>query len=154
MKGAALYNRLSRLTMAPDDEIARLARKIDAVKKAERFLANADEVANLRRHGASELHRICSEFVSSVNSSLAEATLDLSPATYAPEMFREPGVNLIQISSQGREMQIAFEDRVEIERVITGTPEPFAAGFQRFAFYIRGGRDDSSCIARTKSTRF
>ena len=100
--------------MAQDDAIAKLARKIDAAKRAERFLVNADDVANLRRHGASELHRICAEFVSSVNISLSEATLDLSPPTYAPEMFRDPGVNLIQISSQGREMQIAFEATPEL----------------------------------------
>jgi hypothetical protein len=95
--------------MAQDDAITRLARQIDAARKAERFLVNADEIARLRRHGAGELHRICAEFVSSVNSKLAEAALDLSPATYAPEFFREPGMNLIQISSQGREMQITFE---------------------------------------------
>ncbi len=95
--------------MAQDDAIVRLARQIDAARKAERFLVNADEVADLRRQGACELHHICAEFVSSVNSKLPEAVLDLSPPTYAPEMFREPGVNLIQISSQGREMQIAFE---------------------------------------------
>ena len=69
---------------------------------------NADEVASLRRHGACELHRICADFVSSVNGNLSEAALDLAPATYAPESFREPGENLIQIGSQGREMQIAF----------------------------------------------
>jgi hypothetical protein len=95
--------------MAQDDAIIRLARQIDAARKAERFLVNAAEVANVRRHGACELHRICADFVSSVNSNLSEAALDLSPATYAPEMFREAGVTLIQISSQGRELQIAFE---------------------------------------------
>jgi hypothetical protein len=95
--------------MAQDDAIARLARQIDAARKAERFLVNPDEIANLRRHGASELHRICADFVSSVNSNLSEAALDLAPATYAPESFREPGENLIQIGSQGRQMQIAFE---------------------------------------------
>jgi hypothetical protein len=95
--------------MAQDDAIVKLARQIDAARKAERFLVNADEVASLRRHGACELHRICADFVSSVNSNLSEAALDLAPATYAPELFREPGENLIQIGSQGREMQIAFE---------------------------------------------
>ena len=69
---------------------------------------HAVEVASLRRHGACELHRICADFVSSVNSNLSEAALDLSPATYAPEWFREPGENLLQIGSQGRQMQIAF----------------------------------------------
>jgi hypothetical protein len=95
--------------MAQDDAIVRLARQIDAARTAERFLVNAAEVANLRRHGASELHRICADFVSSVNKNLSHGVLDLSPATYPPEMFRESGVNLIQISSQGRQMQIAFE---------------------------------------------
>jgi hypothetical protein len=94
--------------MAQDDTIARLARQIDATRKAEHFLVNADAVAKLRRQGASELHRICADFVSSVNDKLSEAVLDLSPPTYAPEVFHDPGVNLMRISSQGREMQIAF----------------------------------------------
>jgi len=63
----------------------------------------------LRREGASTLHRTCADFVASLNSGLADATVELSPPTYAPEMFREPGANLIQISSQGRQMQIAFK---------------------------------------------
>lgn len=103
------YNRLSRPTMSHDDAVARLARQIDATRTSERFLVDAGEVAASRQHGARELHRICMEFVSSVNGNMSVATLDLSPATFAPEMFRESGVNLIQISSQGREIQIAFE---------------------------------------------
>lgn len=105
----ALYNGLSKPTMAEDDAIVRLARQIDAARKAERFVSNADEIADLRRQGACELHRICGDFVALVNSNLSESALELSPATYGPEMFREVGVNLIQISSQGRQMQIAFE---------------------------------------------
>jgi hypothetical protein len=97
------------LTMPQDDAVARLARQIDATRKAERFLLDESEVATLRRQGASELHRICAEFAASVNSKLSEVSLDLSPAVYTPETFREPGVNLIQIGSQGREIQIAFE---------------------------------------------
>ena len=95
--------------MSQDDAIVKLARQIDAARKAERFVVNGDDVATLCRQGASELHRICADFVSSVNSNLTEAVLDLSPATYAPEVFRQTGVNLIQIGSQGRQMQIAFE---------------------------------------------
>jgi len=95
--------------MAHDETISRLARQIDAARQSERFLVNAGEVAGLRRQGAVELHGICADFVSSLNSRLSHATLDLAPPTYAPEMFREAGVNLIQIGSQGREMQIAFQ---------------------------------------------
>ncbi len=95
--------------MNRDDAIIRLARQIDAARKAERFLVDAEEVAALRRRGAGELHRVCADFVASVNGNLSEPLLDLAPASYAPESFRERGANLIQISSQGRQMQIAFE---------------------------------------------
>jgi len=95
--------------MAHDEAIARLARQIDAARKAERFLVNNEEVAALRRQGACELHRICADFVSSLNSRLTSASLDLAPPTYAPEMFNASGANLIQIGWQGREMQISFQ---------------------------------------------
>ena len=102
--------------MGHDDAIVRLARQIDAARKSERFQVNAEEVAGLRRQGACRLHQICAEFVSSLNSKLSRATLELSPPAYAPEMFHESGVNFIQISSQGRQMQIAFQ----------GTPQLFS----------------------------
>jgi hypothetical protein len=92
-----------------NDAIARLAKQIDSTTRSERLAVNAEAVANLRRQGAAELHRICSEFVSSVNSRLLEARLELSPAAYGPDQFRESGPNLLQISSQGRQMQIAFQ---------------------------------------------
>jgi hypothetical protein len=44
-----------------------------------------------------------------VNSKLSDAVLDLSPPSFAPEQFREVGANLIQISTQGRAMQILTE---------------------------------------------
>ena len=95
--------------MAQDDRIARLARQIDATEQAERFLVDADEAANLRRRGACELHQLCAEFVSSINSKLPEPLLELSPPTYAASGFRANAANLLQISSQGRQMQIAFQ---------------------------------------------
>ena len=93
----------------PDDAIVRLAKQIDAARKSEPSLVTAEEVAALRRQGACQLHQICAEFVSSLNSRLSDAALDLSPPTYTREMFRESAVNLIQIGSQGREMQIAIK---------------------------------------------
>jgi hypothetical protein len=94
--------------MPHDDAVARLAKQIDATSRSERFHMDAAGVASLRRQGACQLHRICSEFVSSVNSRLSEAALELSPAEYAPETFRESGANVIQIGAQGRQMQITF----------------------------------------------
>ncbi len=100
--------------MAHDDAIVRVAEQIDAARTSERFLVNAGDVAALRRQGACQLHQICAEFVSSLNSRLTDTALDLSPPTYAPEMFRESGVNLIQISSQGRQMQITFQATLQL----------------------------------------
>jgi hypothetical protein len=94
--------------MAQDDAIAKLARQIDAAQRAERFLVDTDQVAKLRRRGACDLHGLCAEFVSAVNGRLSDALLELSPPAYSAGLFGESGPNLIQISSQGREMQIVF----------------------------------------------
>jgi hypothetical protein len=95
--------------MPQDDVIGRLARQIDAAKRSENLLVNADDVTALRRRGAAALHATSAEFVASVNSRLSAVTLELSPSDFRPEAFRQPGVNLFQIASQGRQMQITFE---------------------------------------------
>jgi hypothetical protein len=95
--------------MADDDPIAKLARQIDAAHRAERFLAGGEGIANLRIQGACELHRICADFTLSLNTKLSESLVELSPPTYSPAAFRGTGTNLIQIASQGRQIQIAFE---------------------------------------------
>lgn len=100
--------------MEQHDPIARLARQIDAAKKSEHLLEDGDAVVNLRRQGACDLHLICAEFAATLNHKLSAATLDVSPPAYTPEMFRQPGVNLIQISSQGREMQFAFQAPLQL----------------------------------------
>ncbi len=102
------------ILMDKNDAIARLAKQIDAARKSEPSLATAEEVAALRRQGACQLHQICAEFVASLNSKLSDAALELSPPAYTPEAFREPGVNLFQIASQGREIQIAFQSTREL----------------------------------------
>ena len=94
--------------MAEDDAIGKLAAQIEAARRAERFRAGGAELANLRLQGACELHRVCADFTASVNSKLSESLLDLSPPAYSPDAFRPTGANLIQIASQGRQMQITF----------------------------------------------
>ncbi len=95
--------------MSPDDLISRLARQIDTARKAEHCIVDADCIASLRRRGAGALHSICAEFVSSVNSKMTQAALELSPPTYSDEYFRESDANLIRIGAEGREMQITFQ---------------------------------------------
>jgi hypothetical protein len=96
--------------MADDERIARLARQIDDdIRRDQHLLLTEIEVADLRRQGATKLYSICADFVASVNRTLTQGVLELTPAEYAPQMFREPGVNLIQLNAQGRIIQIAFE---------------------------------------------
>jgi hypothetical protein len=96
--------------MRQDDAIARLSRQIDATQKAERLLADEGQIARLRRQGACELYQVCADLVAAVNRNLSSAArLELSPPEYLAEMFRECGPNLMQISSQGRQLQIVFE---------------------------------------------
>jgi hypothetical protein len=97
-----------------NDAIARLARQIDSTTRSERLGVNATAVASLRRQGAAELHHICAEFVASLNSRLSQAKLELSPASYTPNLFRESGASVLQISSQGRQMQITFQAPPEL----------------------------------------
>jgi hypothetical protein len=95
--------------MSQEDRFAGLARQIDAARKREYFAKTADEIAELRRQGAGELHSICAGFVASVNSRTSDAALDLSPSAYDPAMFQPAGPNLFQIGSRGREIHIAFQ---------------------------------------------
>ena len=100
--------------MPREDAVGRLARQIDAASKSERFSVDAEAVRGLRRRGAAELHRVCAEFVSSVNRNLSEAAVELAPSGYSPETLRESGVNVMQISSQGRALQITFRSTHEL----------------------------------------
>ena len=104
---AERYNGLPQ-TMAMDDAVAKLARQIDAARMSERFLVDSGEVANLRRHGASriapDLCRI--RYIGErqlVGGDARSFTSDIRSGNV-------PGIrgHLIQISSQGREIQIAL----------------------------------------------
>jgi hypothetical protein len=43
-----------------------------------------------------------------VKQNLSEGNIELAPSAYSPEAFDEAGVNVIQMSSQGRQVQITF----------------------------------------------
>ena len=96
--------------MAQDDRLKRLARHLEALaKKDEALLRQTEEINALRQAAACELHKICAEFVRSVNALLPTPVLELGPDAYSPEVFRDSGVNLFQINARGRVVQIAFQ---------------------------------------------
>jgi len=95
--------------------LKRLAARIDALAdKDQALLSHAREMAGLRRRAASELHAICAEFVQAVNRLLARSEMTLDPPTFPEEAFQEDGVNLLQISSRGRILQIEFAATPEL----------------------------------------
>jgi hypothetical protein len=94
--------------MPQDDAMARLARQIDAARRTEYDSISLDDIAELRRQGAGDLHAICGDFVNRLNSRLSHAALELAPSVYNAEEFRDSGPNLFQVSSQGRQMQLTF----------------------------------------------
>ena len=114
--------------MAHDDAIVRLARQIDAARQSERFLVNPAEVARLRRQGACHLYEVCAEFVSLLNTKLSHSALEIAPPAYTPEMFDELAVNIFQISSQGRAMQITFQ----------ATPQLYSTEKFRIPYILEG----------------
>jgi hypothetical protein len=117
------------MDMAEQDRITRLAKQIDSdVKKDHHLLLTDVEVTSLRRQGASELHSICADFVASVNRQLSPPVLELSPPEYAAEMFRESGVNLIQVNAQGRIIQIT----------VAATPGIFSTSKFRIPYILEG----------------
>jgi hypothetical protein len=92
-----------------DERLARLARSIDALaKKDEELARRTREIAELRRKAAGELHAVCSYFVTTLNALIREVKLELSPAEFSPENFREAGANLFLINARGRVVQIEF----------------------------------------------
>lgn len=96
--------------MPKQDRITRLAQQIDSVTRTARHLVLTEtDVIELRRQGALELHSICADFVASVNHLLTSPVVELTPPEWAADMFRESGMNLIQINAHGRIVQIAFE---------------------------------------------
>jgi hypothetical protein len=100
---------------ARDNRFKRLAASIEALaKKDENSLRHAREIRILRRSAATELHGICSDFVTAVNGLLSRGEVVLDPPEFGQGMFQEESVNLIQINVRGRILQVQFEATVEL----------------------------------------
>lgn len=101
--------------MAQQDRLSRLARQIETLaQQDEHLMMKTSEIAALRRQAACALHAVCAEFAGSVNRLLPAPVLDLSPAEYTEALFRDSGMNLIQINARGRVVQIAFQATEEL----------------------------------------
>jgi hypothetical protein len=96
--------------MSEDERIARLAKQIDSeIKKDHHLLLGETDILKLHREGAVALYAICADFVASINNVLSAPAVELVPANYTASLFRDSGLNLFQINTQGRIVQVAFQ---------------------------------------------
>ncbi len=93
-----------------ESRLQKLVRKIEATaKRDEERLREAQEIARRRASAALDLHTTCAAFVDSVNRLLPAPMLELSPPSYTPESFRDPGSNVFQINVSGRIVHLEFQ---------------------------------------------
>ena len=91
---------------APDARLKRLAESIEALAdKDEEKLRQSRRITALRKAAAAELHRICAQFVDSLNRLLSTGELDMDPPVFSEEAFQEDSHNLFQINVRGRILQ-------------------------------------------------
>jgi hypothetical protein len=97
------------------DRLKKLAETIDAlVGKDDQLIQKTQEVAELRRKAAVELHSICRHFVSDLNRLMSKTEMQFDPREYGADSFNDAGSNLLQINARGRILQIEFSPTAEM----------------------------------------
>lgn len=92
------------------DRLKKLAESLDILIEKDDLKAKyAGEIAGLRSAAACEIHGICAAFVANINALLSRTRVELAPARFLPENFRDEEPNLLQISVRGRILQVEFE---------------------------------------------
>lgn len=92
-----------------EDRMKKLARHLEELaEKDARLERQAQQIAALRVEAACELHRLCGRFVESVNQLITTTRIELGPAEYGADTFRDTGPNLLQINARGRLIQVEF----------------------------------------------
>lgn len=109
--------------------LKRLAGNIEALAlKDEKLFRRTREIMGLRRAAAEALHKICSDFVDSLNRLMPTSQISLAPSEVSASTFRDDGPNLIQMGVRGRILQVAFE----------GTPEMVSTEDFRIPYTLAG----------------
>lgn len=62
----------------------------------------------MRSRAAVELHAFCRDLVMAINALLAKPVVELSPAEFTTQSFREDAANVFQINVSGRIVHIEF----------------------------------------------
>ncbi|MCP5110216.1 MAG: hypothetical protein GY953_05215, partial [bacterium] len=90
------------------ERLTRLAKRLDDLARKDELRIQRDqEIEELRRQAAVDLHGVCDRFVGDLNSLSLNIEVELSPDRYGPESFRDTGPNIVQINASGRIVQLA-----------------------------------------------
>ncbi len=98
-----------------EGRLKRLAANIDALARKDAILlGKAQDTADLRRAASLELHAICLGFVESVNRLLLKSSLGLDPLEFSEASFKMESLNLMQINTSGRILQLAYQSTPDL----------------------------------------
>ncbi len=76
------------------------------------LIHQAKEYARLRRRAAAELHAMCLQLVEGINAHLDKPRVELTPAAFSGEDYRDDGANVFQINVSGRIVHLEFHATV------------------------------------------
>ena len=107
---------LRRLRAWPnEDRLERLAQRIRSLAQTdEGRMQRAQQVAELRRTAARELHAVCADFVQAVNGMLDDRLVLLDPPEFSAAAYDDDSPNLVQINVRGRILQVTFQATGEL----------------------------------------
>ena len=112
------------------DRLDRLALAIEAIAGHDQLLIDeSTKVDRLRDEGAATIHKLCLDFVNSLNGRLSKPALLLDPPEWNVDSFDDSGPNLLQISLRGRLLQVEY----------SATDEPYSTEDFRHRYVLRGG---------------
>jgi len=98
-----------------ENRLKRLAESIDAlVEKDNAAIRRAREIAEIRRHAASEIYGICSDFAAALNRLLAHGEIVIDPPDFSEVDVHLDAAQMIQINARGRILQVEFRTPAEL----------------------------------------
>ena len=102
-----------------EDRLKRLAQKLEQVaEKDRRRMEREEEMLALRQRAAEELHKLCADFVNSINALVTTVHLDLAPPVWETDTLKYNDINMIQINVSGRIVQLSFQITDTLEEKI------------------------------------
>lgn len=99
-----------------EDRLTRLAKNLDRVVERDRVRQERERrVEHLRRQGGAELYSLCKRLALSLNDLLSNAVAVVTPDDFNIDGFEDRAMHLVQISINGRIVQLTYQPTAELE---------------------------------------